>query len=223
MYRMLGLASALILAAGASSVVAAEDTEVCFFDRDSFTMKSNQTGIETGSIVEHVRDCGRLRVEIKNTQTSMMGFTTSTSQRVIYDGPKIITVDNTTGQVTVADNPMYDNMVAAMQNSQQSGVELGEAFATGMGGVATGETGTFAGEDCAYWSVPQLGSTFCLASWGATLHSRTAMGPAQMERTVFEILDDAGSDSAFQYDLNAAQPIPNLQDLMQGLGQPQQQ
>lgn len=190
-----------------------------FYGKKTFTIVSKQTGVEEGDVTEHVREWGRLRAEIKNTTMSVAGFTQETKQRGIFEGPKIATVDDTTGAVTLATNPMYDGIVARMKG--KSGVDFGKEMMAQMGGVETDEKGSFAGHDCQYWEIASLSSKTCVTEWGGTLHSVVNMGGMSFEKTAIEVrMNDGGPDEAFAYDASKATEAPNLQDLMKQMQQP---
>jgi len=196
--------------AGAQSSAGAGDER--FYGRESFTLIGTQTGTEAGSFTEHVRAWGRTRSEIKDVTLSMMGVTRRTQTRVIYTGAEVATVDLETGNVTLMTNPLYSQVVDAMRG--RDGVEFGQAIMTQMGGRATGERGRFAGQDCEYWELTQLGSRSCVTPWGATLHNVTDMAGVRIERTVTEVrMGDGGPDSAFEYDAARATQAPNLEDI----------
>lgn len=212
-----GCAGVAALAAAAAPA-AAQDGDVRFFGHETFTIVSQATGSESGSITEHVRDWGRTRVEIRDTTLSMMGVSQSNRQRVIYDGDQIITVDLDTGATTVAANPMYANLVAAMDGAD--GVETGFAMLSAMGGSPTGETAAYAEQSCDVWSVPQMMSTVCVTAEGLTLAVDSTVGPMSSQREAVEVrLGDGGPDEAFAYDAGAATTMPSIEDIMSRMGQ----
>lgn len=215
----------LLLASAASAALAgapasAQDGDVRFYGRESFTVVSALSGSHTGTVTEHVRDWGRLRVEIRDAEMSLMGMTQPDRNRIVYDQDQIITIDSATGATTVSQNPMYDNIVAAM--GEEDGVSFGRRMLTGMGGQATGETGEFAGFACDYWTVPQMANaTVCVTDEGLTLSVNVSMGPITTTQTAVEVrLDDGGPDEAFAYDADAATSLPNLNDIMNAMGGP---
>ncbi len=201
--------AALVLGAGS-----AQAGDGCFYGQDRFSIDYTLSGTESGTITEHVDACGVRRVEVKNTQVSVMGMVQRTDQRVIYDGEQIITVDNATGSVTTTTNPFYAQMAAAADR-EGGGVALGERMMRGMGGTPTGQTGSYAGHSCDRWQVAQLGAEVCVTSWGATLHMRSNIMGMTMERTATAVrLNDAGPADAYSYDASKAQATPNLGDIM---------
>lgn len=183
-----------------------------FYGEETFTITYEQTGSQSGSWVEHVRDWGNLRAEIKNLTMSMTvpGVPTQTqtqNDRTIYDGNQIININQDTGAATITTNPIYDNVVAAMGDSD--GVEFGQAIMTQMGAQPTGETATVAGHECAYWEL--AGTRTCITPWGASLRIETSMGPVSIVRTATEVrMGDGGPDSAFEYDPDAATQGPDV-------------
>lgn len=198
--------------APAAAAAAAAPDEVRFYGRESFTIVSTQTGAESGTVTEHVRDWGRRRVEIKDATLAVAGQSIRQHHRVVHDGSRIATVDLETGSVTVAENPLYGRLAAAMRG--RSGVEIGEQMMIQLGGRRTGERATIAGHACEYWEVAQLGARSCVTPWGATLSMRVAMGAVSFERIATEVrLDDGGADEAFAYDSARATQVPSLDDI----------
>jgi hypothetical protein len=196
----------------ATQSAAASDGGERFYGRERFTLVGTQTGAESGTYTEHVRDWGRNRAEIKDTTTRVGGFSSRVHARSVFSGADIATVDLETGAVTTTTNPMYTQVVEAMDG--RDGVEIGREMLVRMGGRATGEHGNFAGQDCEYWEVQQLGSRSCVTPWGATLHQTTTFAGVTMARTVTEVrLGDGGPDEAFQYDAARATAAPSLADI----------
>lgn len=208
------LAGAALAGTGLAGAQAQDD--VRWYDRETFTVTYELTGAETGTVVEHVRDWGRLRVEIKDATMSVMGFTQAANQRVIYDGDQIITIDNTTGAVTQTTNPIYAQLAANMDGA--SGVEFGEQMMVAMGGSRTGETGEFAGLACDYWNVAQMMSVVCVSAEGIALSTASNVAGISQERVAVEVLlDDGGPDEAFEYDASAASSVPSLDDILNSM------
>lgn len=196
----------------ASPSAAAADGER-FYGQERFSIVMSHTGRQTGTTTTHVREWGRRRAEINDTSISVAGFTQQTRNRVIYEGPRVTTVDTATGAASAITNPLYDQVVAAMRGSD--GVEFGQAIMTQMGARATGENGVFAGHECAYWEIPGLGTRTCVTPWGATLHLVTGMGGITIEQTATEVrIGDGGPDEAFAYDAASVTEGPDLGQLM---------
>jgi hypothetical protein len=207
------------LSAGSSNADAAPpaDGEERFYGKESFTIVSAQTGTESGDFVEHVRDWGRNRAEIKKTTLKFGSFTTDSATRTIYEGARVTTVDLKTGAVTSFNNGQYDAIVARMKG--RSGVEFGKEIMTALGGVETGETGSFAGHDCVYWELASLGSRTCVTPWGGSLHTSASLAGVTFEKTAIEVrMGDGGPDDAFAYDASKAQEQPDPSELLKRLG-----
>lgn len=183
-----------------------------FYGQERFTLVGTQSGAESGTWTEHVREWGRTRAEILDMKMSVFGISRQNRSRVVYTGPEIATVDLQTGGVTLTTNPLYSQVVEGMQQ-YDSTEEFSKAMMEALGGRATGESGNFAGHACEYWEL-QLGSRSCVTSWGATLHNSTSLAGVTIERTVTEIrMDDGGPDDAFEFDASQAVRPPSLQDI----------
>ncbi len=224
MKRIAMMAAAAFLAAcnpaNSPTQAAASADGPRFYGEENFTIEYEQTGNQSGSWVEHVRDWGNRRVEIKNLTMSVTvpGLPTQTqtqNDRTIYDGDQIININQDTGATTVTTNPLYDNLVQSMGDSD--GVEYGQMLMTQMGAQPTGETATVAGHECAYWAL--AGTRTCITPWGASLRIETSMGPVSIVRTATAVrIGDGGPDSAFEYDAANATPGPNIDDIMSKIG-----
>lgn len=187
-----------------------------FYGEETFTIVYDQTGAEAGAFTEHVREWGRKRVEIAKTKLSMAGLSIAKDQRIIYDRDQIITVDNTTGSTTIAGNSLYNEIVGAMDG--RTGVEFGEQMMRAFGGEKTGETGSFAGQACEFWTLPQLGARSCVTPWGATLFTEANIGGINITRTAKEVrMGDGGPDAAFAYDASKAQQQEDVGEMLKRL------
>lgn len=199
-----------------SNAPAADGSER-FYGREKFTIVAKQTGVEAGDVVEHVRDYGRRRVEIKKTVMNYGGTSHAADTRMVFEGANVVSIDNSTGAITTVANPLYDTIVARMKG--RSGAEFGRAMMMEMGGRATGEKGQFAGESCEYWELLSVGARMCVAEWGGVLHTVANMGGISFERTAAEVrMDDGGPDSAFAYDKSKAAAAPGVEELMSKIG-----
>ncbi len=190
-----------------------------FYGEQSFTILYEQTGNQSGSWTEHVRDWGDQRVEIKNLTMSMTvpGLPTQTqtqNDRTVYNGDQIININQETGATTITTNPLYANLVAAM--GDQDGVEYGQMLMTQMGAQPTGETATVAGHECSYWAL--AGTRTCITPWGASLRIESNVGPVSIVRTATDVrIGDGGPDEAFAYDADAATQGPDIGALLEKL------
>jgi hypothetical protein len=179
------------------------------FGVERFTIAYDQTGHDQGAVVEHVRDWGRARAEIKDTTLSIGGISHRSRIRVVHARAEIASVNVVSGDVTLATDPDYDDLVAA--EGAREAVAVGAAIMTRMGGRQTADTATFAGHECAYWELPQLGSRACVTPWGATLHNTAALGGLRVERVATAVrIGDGGPDDAFTYDDARAMRAPEI-------------
>lgn len=188
-----------------------------FYGKKAFTIVYSQTGVEAGSVVEHVRDWGARRAEITDTKLTAAGMTIEKSTRVVFEGAKVTTIDTRTGAVTQITNPLYDQIVGAMRG--RSAIEFGEQMMRSMNGEKTGETAKIAGETCNWWQITQLGTRTCVTEWGASLATRSSLGGMSFEKEATEIrLDDGGPDEAFAYDPAKVQAGPDIGALLERAG-----
>lgn len=167
-----------------------------FFGQEAFTIVSRQTGTETGSVTEHVRAWGRQRAEIYATKVKLGALTIDKDQRILHDGGDVTTIDNIKGTAKSSKNPVYGRVVKL--RGAGSSNDAADVIMTSVGGKPTGESGSFAGHDCAYWENKQIGTRACVTPWGGTLHLETKLGAVTVDRRAVEVrLDDGGPDSAF--------------------------
>jgi len=195
-----------------SAVVEPSKTETVkrFFGRETYTIRYAQTGVEAGEIVEHVREWGSRRAELTKTTMQIAGVSVAKDQRLITDGEFVVLVDNVAGAVTRMPNPLYSAVIEAMDGRDAK--EFGEAIMQRLGGVKTGEEGMYAGHVCEFWAIQQLKTRACVAPWGATLYTATAMPPITFERTAVEVrMNDGGPDEAFAYDASKIEDLPAVQ------------
>lgn len=200
--------------AAPAAAIEADDGGERFYGARSFTIVYTLEGADAGTVTEHVRDWGRKRVEIKKSQIKFGPVVQNIDERTIFDHAKIVRIDATTGAITVQQNPVYDDVVAAMRG--RSGPEVGEQFARALGGEPTGETGSFAGQSCTVWEFPQLATRSCVTDFGATLRASSAVGQFKTERVATDFrMGDGGPDEAFAYDESKATAGPDLEEAME--------
>ena len=209
------LASACLLAVCQSAAAQAPGSgEERFYGRESFTIVSQLTGSETGSVTEHVRDWGRVRSEIGKSTTKIGGMSVARDNRIVYEGAKVTTIDAKTAQITSTTNPFYPTFVSAMKGKDP--MKFGEEMMTRMGGRKTGEKANIASHDCEYWTLMSVKT--CVTAWGATLHTSSSMAGIAKERKATEVrLGDKGPDAAFAYDASKAKAQPNIQDVLKNI------
>lgn len=95
-----------------------------------------------------MRAFGRTRAEVNETILAVAGIKQKTSNRVIYEGARVTTIDTKTSAGTSSINPLYDEVVTGMRG--RTGVEYGKEIMTRVGGRPTGDKGSFAGHACDY-------------------------------------------------------------------------
>jgi hypothetical protein len=207
----------MILGVGGADIARSETP--CFFGIEAFTIESKLTGFESGTLTEHVSDCGRKRAEVKDVTIAVAGFTKRTRQRIVYDGNQVITVDLDAGTVSRMTNPMYDKVVERMRG--RDGVEFGKEMMQAMGGRELGEAGTYADTACDRWEIASLGSRTCVTTWGGTLHVKTSMAGMESERVATAVrVGDGGTAEVYAYDETKVQQAPDLGAIMKKMKMP---
>lgn len=180
--------------AAASETTPAGDTARKFFGREAFTIVMEQSGREVGTVTMHYRDWGRRSAEVIRVRNEATGRLTDT--RSFTDGAVSVTIDNVTGEVSVYENPYYEEPGA--ETVARAPDAFGASAMAEMGAEKIGESASFAGEPCDYWQV--MGTRKCVSPWGPTLHSVLSMDDIAAERTAIEVrVGDGGPDSAFVY------------------------
>lgn len=186
------------------------------YGEEKFSIVYRLSGQQEGAVTEYNRAWGRQRAEITDTVMRIAGRTMKTRTRAIYDGPNIATVNLDTGATTTTVNPMYDQLVGAMRG--RTGVEMGKEMMVAMGGQATGERGTFAGQACEYWTVPSFGARSCVTPWGATVKQTTTFAGVTIDKEATAVrVGDGGPDEAFAYDASKATAGPDVEKAMKVL------
>jgi len=160
--------------------------------------------------------------EIQNLSIGFGGFSQSQNQHNITIGNTIYAIDLNTVKGTKTINPMYDQLVAALQDTDPD--DMADTFIAAMGLTATGATKTIADTTCNVYNSSMMG-TICLMDNGLLLE-QSIMGNTQTAVNVS--IGDGGEDA--NYTLYQTVPItdgpdlsnmPSLQDLM-NMGQQQQ-
>jgi len=153
--------------------------------------------------------------EIQDLSVGFGGFSQSMNQHTITIGDTIYAIDLATNTGTQTTNPMYDQVVAAMQNTDPAG--MADGFITAMGFTATGATKTIADTTCNIYDSNMMG-TACLTDNGLMLE-QSIMGNTQTAVSVS--IGDGGNDedyTLYQTVTISQGPdlsnMPSLQDLM---------
>lgn len=181
---------------------------------EQFTVSYKFEGEENGTSTEYWRDWGQRYVELRKTTLSVGGAKEQVNERVITDGAQVTTIDVPTRTATRRRNPMYGPLVEKLRGKKVK--DLAELMMTAMGGKATGETATYAGEKCNFWSLPEMNSTQCVTDDGITLFIRIN-APGFIETiTATEVRrGDGGPDSDFVVGPEiAVQDLPDLNQFM---------
>lgn len=171
--------------------------------------------MQQGTTTRCHRDYGYETYEIQNMTVGFGAFTQTQNQHIITIGNTIYTIDLSTNTGTQTINPMYDDMVNAMQGSDPG--ELGDEFITAMGFTATGATNTIAGTTCNVYDSAMMGSA-CLTDNGLMLE-QSVMGNSTVATDVS--IGDGGSDDNYTLYQNVTitqgpdlSDMPSLQDLI---------
>ncbi|MGI9236246.1 MAG: hypothetical protein ACR2QZ_02560 [Woeseiaceae bacterium] len=179
---------------------------------EQYCVTFDLAGMMSGTWTECARDYAFERVELQNMVIQMGPITQTDNKRVVYVGPQIYTIPEN-GNAMVADNPMFDSTVAALEDSDP--MTLSSNMLGSMGFTPNGETMEFLGYSCNV-AAGQMG-TICMTDNGLTLYMNT-MGQTRTATSID--LDSGGNDEYYSIPENPQQ-APDLSDLgnlLQGLG-----
>lgn len=220
--KTIGTYAILILIAAPAASVIADDNTPMLHPVEAVCVDYVSSGqMQQGTTTRCHRDYAYEQYEIQNLTIGFGAFTQSQNQHNITIGNTIYAIDLSTNTGTKTINPMYDQIVSAMQGSDPA--DVGNAFIATMGFTATGATKTIADTTCIVYNSAMMG-TACLTDDGLMLE-QSLMGNTTIATNV--TIGDGGSDA--NYTLYQNTPIiegpdlsnmPNLQDL---LNQGQQQ
>ena len=209
------LAILVLLGAPATAIVADDNTPM-LHPVEAVCIEYDASGqMQQGTYTRCHRDYAYEQYEIQNITVGFGGFSQSTNQHSITIGETIYVIDLSTNTGTQMTNPMFDQIVNAIENSDPG--DVGDAFITALGYTATGTTKTIADTACQVYSAPMMG-TVCLTADGLMLE-QVIMGNTMVATSV--AIGDGGSDD--NYTLYQNVPItdgpdlsnmPSLQDLM---------
>lgn len=169
--------------------------------------------MQNGSQVTCHRDFGYEKYEISNITIGIAGFTQTQNTHNITVGDTIYAIDLSNNTGTKTTNPMYADTVSAMEGKDPD--EMTQAFISGMGFQATGNSKNIAGYDCQLYT-GQLGSV-CLTDQGIMLEQALAGNTTTATQVD---LGNSGDDSNYTlYENVTISQGPdlsnfNLQDLM---------
>jgi len=186
-----------------------------FYPIESFTIVSALEGMNRGTRTMHVTDWGRKHVTIEETTLSIMGVTQTAKRRVIVDGRDVTTIDEQAKTVSRTVNPLYDGLARGVEGKDPQ--ELGRSFMTALGHEPTDRRGEFAGEDCGFWTNPQLGQELCVTDDGIVVRTVTKMMGMNLSETATAVRrDDPGPAAAYDVPDYPVSATPNLRDLLKG-------
>ena len=161
--------------------------------------------MQQGTSTRCHRDFAYEAFEIQETSIGFGGFSQTQNTHNITIGSTIYAIDLSTNTGTQTTNPMYDGLVAALQDTDPA--DMGNAFITAMGYTPTGATKTIADATCNVYSSAMMG-TMCLMDNGLLLE-QSVMGNTQTAVSVS--IGDGGDDA--NYTLYQNVPITQGPDL----------
>lgn len=209
------LAAATLAAACGDGESKAAETR--FSGVENYSIDYGLTGSRSGTKTIHSRDWGRVRVEIDKTSLSVMGIVQKSDKRTIIEGAEVTTIDEQTKTVSRMTNPMYDRIAASLEGKDPE--EVGREFMRAMGHKPAGRTGSYAGEECEFWTNAQLAQELCVTSDGLVLYTATNMMGISMTETATSVRrGDPGPGEAYEVPDYPVRDVPNLQELMKGRG-----
>ncbi len=163
----------------------------------------------TGDTTRCHRDHAYEQYEIVNTNISFAGVSQSQNQHTITIGEWIYAINLQTNTGTKTQNPVYDGLVSALEDSSPE--EMTPVFLNAMGMTANGQSKTVAGVDCNVYTSAMMG-TVCITNGGLMLEQEF-MGTTQIATNVS--IGDGGEDE--NYTLYQNVPITDGPDLSNGL------
>lgn len=204
-----------ILTASAAALLAApacsDDSTPRLHPLEAACVEYEMSGqMQTGTSVRCHRDYGYEQYEIQNTTIGVAGFTQTQNQHTITIGDTIYAIDLTTNTGTQTVNPVYADIVDALDDASPE--EMSDQFLAAMGFTPTGAVKTIAGVGCSVYASNMMGET-CITSDGLTLEVNV-MGMVQTATSV-----SIGSEGdAANYTLYQNVPITEGPDLSGGIG-----
>lgn len=168
-----------------------------FHPVEVFTVEYELTGSETGKTVEHWRDWGHSRVEIRSTIRNV-DPAHPVNERIITTDHEVTIIDEITREGAVTDNP---EQVSLIQDSQdEDPIKFADKLMMALGGTKTETVHEYAGEACTLWTFSELAEQ-CVTDDGIVLYSKAILYSLHLEQKATEIRrGDAGPDSAFEID-----------------------
>jgi len=206
----------LLLASTSSMTIYADDETPQLHPLEAACIDYELSGqMQNGTIRRCHRNFAHESFEIQDMTVGFGGFSQTQQQHTITIGATIYAIDVAANTGTQTTNPMYDDLVAAMQNTDPS--DMADTFITAMGFTATGATKTVADTTCNIYNSNMMG-TACLTDGGLMLE-QSMMGNTQTAVSVS--IGDGGDDADYTLyqtvtisDGPDLSNMPSLQDLM---------
>lgn len=191
------LAAACTSPASSTGRAVQSGDELRYYDREAFTVVMTYTGAITGTTTRYVRDWGRQQAIVNDMVMSAGGLASSYRNRVVMEGARIVTIDETGATLgeTLAD---YEQNWAEWRG--RTAMERFERQMPNIGARRTGASGSFAGQVCDYWETQSIGMRDCVTSWGLTLYESNTIANVSESVATEVRMGDSGPDSAFAYD-----------------------
>lgn len=204
--RTLIFCSALSVLAAFSARSSADDSTPILHPVEAACIEYEMSGqMQQGTSTRCHRDYAYEQYEIQNISIGFGGFSQSQNKHNITIGNTIYSIDLDTNTGTQTINPMYDGIVAALQDTDPA--DMADAFIAAMGFTATGATKTVADTICNMYSSGMMG-TMCLTDNGLLLE-QSVMGTTQTAVSVS--IGEGGDDD--NYTLYQTVPITDGPDL----------
>ena len=216
--KSVGVCVFIALVSAPSAMVIADDSTPILHPVEAVCIDYEVSGqMQQGTSTLCHRDFAYEQFEIRETSIGFGGFSQTQNMHNITIGDTIYAIDLSTNTGTQTTNPMYDGLVAALQDTDPD--DMAAAFIAAMGFTATGATKTIAGATCDVYSSAMMG-TMCLMDNGLLLE-QSVMGNTQTAVSVS--IGDGGDDA--NYTLYQTVPITQGPDLsnLQNLMNPGQQ
>ncbi|MEZ5999465.1 hypothetical protein [Hyphomonas sp.] len=168
--------------------------------------------MQSGTVTRCHRDYAYESYEIQNVTIGMAGFSQTQTSHTITIGNTIYAIDLASNTATRTENPTYDGLVNALQNTSPE--DMGAAFLDAMGMTSTGQTKTVAGETCTVYSSQMMGTSCFSSDW--LMLEQSVMG---MSQTATSVDRSSGADDANYtlYQTVSVSDGPDLSNLPAGL------
>ena len=178
-------------------------------------------GMQSGTMIRYWRQWGFERAEYNDFSLSVFGVSQVTQTHTITNAETVTNIDLTTDTATQIANPVSD--FYNMSPDQLDNVN--QMMMQNMGGQLVG-TEVIAGQECEVWELGATGGDMCLWS-GVELRNAAGGAMLTMTATSIDTTTSVGDEPftvpdgvTFNTPGAGTDNVPNLQDLLQGLGLP---